>query len=192
MGHLPLVRMADADDRFLDLVGGIFADAQPRLRGHQHGDATGLPELQRTGPVLVHESLFHRRALRPIGRQHAGQLRMKRQQPQRQCLPVRCADAVCHMRDAATGDVDHAPAHVAQARIDSDHTYHSTHPCPIHHGVLFFCCTSTKGEHPPRNSALVQTRHPRRRFEDTVPETAIPKTENDTFVTPIYPLITFG
>ena len=64
MVNLLLGRVADADHRLFDHVGGILKYRKPRLCRHQHRDAARLPQLQRTHRVFVDKGLLHRHFLR--------------------------------------------------------------------------------------------------------------------------------
>ena len=64
--HLRLFRVADADDRLLDEVGGVFRDRQARQRQRRERDAARLAEFQRRLRVAVDERLLDRRFVRPL------------------------------------------------------------------------------------------------------------------------------
>ena len=51
--NLLLAGMARADHAFLDVVGRIFRDLQPRLRRRQQRDGAGMADLERRGRILV-------------------------------------------------------------------------------------------------------------------------------------------
>ena len=97
MIDLLLGRVADADDRLLDRVRGIFADLDPGLRGHQQRDRSRLSQLQRRRAVLVDECLLHRRMAGLMGRENRAQLAVQIQKPTphaarlRRLLAITCA-----------------------------------------------------------------------------------------------------
>jgi hypothetical protein len=70
---LLLGRMAGADDRFLDVVGGIFGDRQAGPRRRQQHDATRQAELQRRPRIAVEEGLLDRRGLGSVVDDDLGQ-----------------------------------------------------------------------------------------------------------------------
>jgi len=70
---LHLLAVTGADDGLLHQVRGVFGNAQPGDRRHQHGDATGLAELQRRARILVDESRLDRGFVRRVFVDHAAQ-----------------------------------------------------------------------------------------------------------------------
>jgi hypothetical protein len=142
MRHLFLGGMTHAHHRLFHPVGRIFPHRQPVLRGHQQGDSPRLPQLERAGPVLVDKCLLHRRRLRVEAVQNITELLIKRQQPRGQIVARRMAYAVGDMAQAAALHLDHAPAEVAQPRVDAQYP----HVCPARSG---FRLNSTKRERQP-------------------------------------------
>ena len=122
--------MANTDHRLLDVVRGVFPDAQPRPRGHQHRDATRLAQLERGRTVLVHERLLDPSRVGPVPSNHLGQLLEKRQQPVRQATCPGCAHAVGNMAQPASLHVNHAPAEVSQTGVNAQYP-HDRHPASL-------------------------------------------------------------
>ena len=58
---LRLFGMADADDRLLDQIGGVFGDRQAEQRRRGERDAARLTELQRRLRIAIDEGLLDRR-----------------------------------------------------------------------------------------------------------------------------------
>ena len=81
--HLPLVGMSDADDGFLDVVGGIFGNCQTRFCRGEENDRPGMAELKRSNRVLRDKSLLDRNRSRHVLDQDSTDTRMQR----RQALP---------------------------------------------------------------------------------------------------------
>ena len=111
--HLCLIGVTDPYHRLLDLVGRVFAHAQPGLRRHQHRDAARLPQLERPGPVLVDKGLFHRSLIRrkparpPPSIADAGTAGGSAKS-----APTETHNPIGHMRDSAPRQFNDAPAEV--------------------------------------------------------------------------------
>jgi hypothetical protein len=119
--HLRLVAMAGADDRFLHHVRRVLGDAHAGLPRDKEGNAARLTELQGCGRVLVDERRLHRRLGGPELLDHAPQAVMDGNETfgQRGAL-VGLDRAARDERQAVAGDVEHAPAGAAEARIDAE------------------------------------------------------------------------
>ena len=66
MRDLVLIRMAHANNRFLDAVWGVFTDLKAELRWHKQSDAARLPQFKRAGTVLVYKCLLNRSLIRLV------------------------------------------------------------------------------------------------------------------------------
>ena len=125
---LLLLAMADANHCLLHRVRCIFRDPQARARRHQHGNATGLPELQGGDGVLVDEGLLDRRLVRLVGMHDFRQAVVQLAEPGRQIH-------VSVGGDGAGGDeaqrvaqrLDDAPAAAAEARVNADNSNRVLH-----------------------------------------------------------------
>ena len=82
--HLLLAGMTGADHAFLDVVGRIFGDLQPRLRRRQQRHGAGMAELQRGGRIAGDKGLLDRDGLGRKPRDHGGQFAVQRHQPHAQ------------------------------------------------------------------------------------------------------------
>src|SRR5882672_6118621 len=123
---LRLLGMAGADDRLLDQVGGIFGDREPGQRRHQQRHAACEAELQRGRSVLIDEGLFDRGLLRLVVRDHLGERVVEFHQPLgHRAVGGRMDRAVGDVAEARAIHIDHAPAGVAQPRIETEQADHA-------------------------------------------------------------------
>ncbi|KIC50480.1 hypothetical protein RA29_07220 [Tateyamaria sp. ANG-S1] len=150
VADLAFVGMADAHNRFLDRVGGVFADAESCPGGGEHGDAASLAKLQGACPVLVHKGLFDSRRVGCVCRDDGADLVKEAEEAQGQVIARRVADTVGDMAQTRAIGVNDAPSHVAQAGVDAQNS-HDVPPSP--ECISLFSWRSTKGEHPPRVNA---------------------------------------
>ena len=72
--HLLLAGMAGAHHAFLDVVGRIFGDLQPRLRRRQQRHGAGMAELERGGRILATKACSTAMAVGRMLGDHRGQL----------------------------------------------------------------------------------------------------------------------
>ncbi len=121
--HLLLAGVADADDAFLDVIGRVLGDLEPGLGAGQKPDRAGVAELERGQWVLGDESLFDRNGIGPQIRDHGRKGRVQRQKPPAEVrFGIAGQDAVADMGKPGAGDIDHAPAHAGQPRIEPQNT----------------------------------------------------------------------
>ncbi|MNE75045.1 hypothetical protein D3C80_1711680 [compost metagenome] len=120
--------MADADDRLLHRIGCIFRDPQACARRHQHGNATGLPELQGGDSVLVDEGLLDRRLVRLVGVYDFRQAVVQLAESGRQIhVAVGGNRAGGDEAQRVAERLDDAPAAAAQARVNADNSNRVLH-----------------------------------------------------------------
>jgi hypothetical protein len=120
---LPLVRVACTDHGLLDGVGRVFGNRNAGRGGNQHRDTARLAQLQRSGPVPIHEGHLDRSCVRTVACHDRGQLEMQRQEPLRQIIAIGPALPVRDVSQTAAIDIDDAPTEASQARIDSDNAH---------------------------------------------------------------------
>tara|TARA_R100001530_G_scaffold12157_2_gene11472 strand:- start:285 stop:557 length:273 start_codon:yes stop_codon:yes gene_type:complete len=70
---------------------------------------------------------------------------MQRQKPRAQIGPFGYTDPIGDMAQPASGNIDDAPTHVSQPRINADYPYHLLYYLTF----LISVSISTKREHPP-------------------------------------------
>lgn len=126
---LCLVRMTHTDDGLFHSVWGVFPDAKPCLRRNKHRNPPRLAKFQRPGPILVDEGLFNGSGVWCVLREDCGQRDMERQKTVAKAVTHPVANAICHMAQTRTGDVNDAPTHVSQPRIDPYDTHCGPCPC---------------------------------------------------------------
>ena len=118
--HLRLVGMADADHGFLDVVGRIFGDFQPRLRRGQKRNRARVPQFQRRQRVFGDEGLLDGHRMGRMLRQNRADALMQRRQTFPQAMRCRGDDdAIGDMGELGARDFDHAPAGARKPRIES-------------------------------------------------------------------------
>jgi hypothetical protein len=130
-GDLRLVGRACADDGLLHLGGREFRDLELGARQRRHGSAARLTEQQGRARVDVDEGLLDRGFLWRVSFDHGAQLHAQFGQTVGHVgFCVGLDDAVRDPGETRAVHGDHAPAGVAQARIDaedSNHLVHSTY-----------------------------------------------------------------
>lgn len=125
MLNLPFVRVTDADNRFLDLVRGIFPHWHAVLRRHQHRNAPRLTELQRARPIFVNKGMFNGRLVRLIGHENVGELLVKHQKPVGKQFTGAVTDPICNVTDSGPVEIYDAPTHISQPGIDSQYPHNA-------------------------------------------------------------------
>jgi hypothetical protein len=118
-GHdLPLARVTDADDAFLDVVRGIFSNLEAGMGGGQQRHSAGLAELQGSGRIFVYESLFDGDRVWTLLGHDTRKRRVQGKQPRAQAqLRIACQNTMSDMDKPRAIQHDKPPSHPGQARI---------------------------------------------------------------------------
>src|SRR5579863_9466603 len=116
--------MTNANHRFLDEVRRILEHGKPAFRRREQYDAPGHAELERRGWILIYESLLDRRFVGFKAVEHGVDLTKEIDETLGERLALaRTGDTVGDMGETISLDVEHAPAGVAQPRVESEQTH---------------------------------------------------------------------
>jgi len=126
--HLGFVSVAAADHRFLDRVGGVFGDLEPRHRRRQQRHAARLAEHQRIAGRSVDEGFLNRRFVRRV----IGDDCLETFENRRQSLgaigrPLWPDDARGDKTQARTGAIDDPPSGYGRARVNAENANYFRH-----------------------------------------------------------------
>src|SRR5581483_11943816 len=121
-----------ADDGLLDQVRRVFGDLDAGARGHQHGNAARLAELERRDRIAVDEGRFHRRFMRRKFVDHAAEPVMDGDEPPAERhLLARLYRAAGNKDQPVALSLDQAPAGAAEPRIDAEDANRAAHATPL-------------------------------------------------------------
>src|SRR6266566_4602419 len=118
--------------RYLEYDAAAMMRMAHRDRGHQHGEAARLPELERCGGVLVHEGRLHRGFVRRMLFDHAPQAVVDGEEARGEPrLLVGRKRPASEEAQPVAGERHHAPTGATKPGIDAEDPNQVAHDRPL-------------------------------------------------------------